>query len=197
MINWNKSAEINECSEVELKARFDEFPSSRKKIVTVCDMCGKERILNIWSYKDLCQMCANNTESHKSSVSKAMIDYYSDHEKRAAQSIRSFERLSDPDELDRVKECMSKTMLKYWSDDEHIEEQSIRMSELWKTDEYKKNRAEAHKKQIGGNDIVNHHVAYDFYRPEAFIVKITRSVHSMIHHIPGVGIHERSYSLID
>jgi hypothetical protein len=51
--------------------------------------------------------------------------------------------------------------------------------------------------QKGGNDIIGHHVAYDFDRPEAFVVDVARTFHGQIHNPKGQGVHERGYSLID
>jgi len=48
-----------------------------------------------------------------------------------------------------------------------------------------------------GLEICGHHIAYDFDRPEAFVVHITRSFHSSIHHPKGQPITEHGYSLID
>ena len=49
-----------------------------------------------------------------------------------------------------------------------------------------------------GNVIVNHHIAYDFNRPEAMTVNITSRFHSSIHHPKGLQIGVgRGYSLID
>ena len=49
----------------------------------------------------------------------------------------------------------------------------------------------------GGQDMIWHHVAYDFLRSEALKVKITRKFHGKIHSPKGIGIHQRGYSLID
>ena len=53
------------------------------------------------------------------------------------------------------------------------------------------------KKMRGGNDICDHHVAYDFLRPKALIVRITRSFHGQIHHPKGCKFGTYGYSLID
>ena len=52
-------------------------------------------------------------------------------------------------------------------------------------------------KMAGGDDIVGHYVAYDFGRPEALIVKVTRSFHGQIHNPEGCKFGTRGYSLID
>ena len=57
MIDWNKSAELNDKSIDWLKKRFDRFPGSQFKIVAVCDGCGTERILNFFNYNHLCRKC--------------------------------------------------------------------------------------------------------------------------------------------
>ena len=55
----------------------------------------------------------------------------------------------------------------------------------------------ASERKRGGNDLVWHHVSYDFGRPNALRVRITRKFHAKIHNPKGLGIHQRGYSFID
>ena len=59
MIDWKKSAELNKCTIRELKAYFQRFNQSHKKVVVVCKQCDKERISR---FRDvgvtkLCRLC--------------------------------------------------------------------------------------------------------------------------------------------
>ena len=49
----------------------------------------------------------------------------------------------------------------------------------------------------GGIDLVWHHISYDFGRPDALRVRITRKFHASIHHPKGIQYTKRGYSLID
>ena len=59
MIDWQKSAKINNCSIDKLKTRFERFPESNKRIIAICDNpeCKKERELYFYAYRDLCRTC--------------------------------------------------------------------------------------------------------------------------------------------
>lgn len=57
MIDWNKSAELNESTVDQLKSRFERFPASGKMIVSVCNGCGKIRTCRFVDYCDLCSIC--------------------------------------------------------------------------------------------------------------------------------------------
>lgn len=94
MIDWDKSAELNKMSVEKLRARFEKYPSSEKRIVSVCDECGAEREGYIVSYRDLCGSCAQkkyfkDTPNAASNHSKAMLKYYEDPKHREAAAKRS------------------------------------------------------------------------------------------------------------
>lgn len=57
MIDYEKSAKLNNTSVEKLRNRFIKFPQSNKKIVAICDECGKERELCFCDYGDLCKSC--------------------------------------------------------------------------------------------------------------------------------------------
>lgn len=108
----------------------------------------------------------------------------------------------------KVRKIRSKGLIQYFIDNpEAIEINRLREIEQFANQkardemlEIMKN-SEAHElsveKQIGGNDLVDHHVAYDFGRPDALIVKVTRKFHGQIHHPKGIPLTVRGYSLID
>jgi hypothetical protein len=54
-----------------------------------------------------------------------------------------------------------------------------------------------HSRNQSGDDLVWHHIAYDFGRPEALRVRITRKFHGQIHKPKGIPISKRGYLLID
>ena len=57
MINWNKSAELNNTTIDEIKAYCDKYPKCSKKIIVNCNNCGKEREIKKSKYRDLCKSC--------------------------------------------------------------------------------------------------------------------------------------------
>ena len=169
MIDWDKSAKLNKMSEGDLKARFDRFPKSAKKIVSICDNCDEEREVCFYAYHDLCNKCSVSDPESRKKISDRAIERCANPEYRKQMSERSLEQWSDP----IVRDAMSE-----------IKRNS---------DPTKKNA----RKQIGGNDLCCHHIAYDFKDSEALIVRITRKFHSSIHHPKGIQLTERGYSLID
>ena len=50
---------------------------SHKKVYSICDKCGKGRILKFKDYRDLCKSCAGKgrifTKEHKQKISKSKI----------------------------------------------------------------------------------------------------------------------------
>lgn len=59
MIDWNKSAKLHDMKVDELKAYFEKFPKSQRKIMAICDDCNKKRCLQYRSYHNLCLTCSN------------------------------------------------------------------------------------------------------------------------------------------
>ena len=57
--------------------------------------------------------------------------------------------------------------------------------------------SDAAEKMKGGNDVVGHHVAYDFLNPNKLVVNITRTCHGKIHPPTGCRFGVYGYSLID
>lgn len=166
MIDWKTSAELNDCTVEWLKDRFIKYPKSQKRIVMICEGCGKERITVSHQYRDLCPKCARNLPEARAQNSRTRNEFFKNHPE-ARESARLI-------------------AIKQWSD--HAARD--RMSEIL-------NNSSAVDKTRGGNDIVGHHVAYDFLRPKALIVRITRTFHGMIHHPKGCKFGTYGYSLID
>lgn len=59
MINWTKSAELNNITVDDLKSWFEKYPESHKKIIAICDnvVCARERIVSFRDYRSLCYVC--------------------------------------------------------------------------------------------------------------------------------------------
>lgn len=127
------------------------------------------------------------TQKSRDAVSKKAIEVWGNPEFRKRMSDIAIERCADSE----VRRRMSDIEIQYYIDNP---EARNKMSEIAKNSD---NVKAAHKKQIGGNDLVWHHVAYDFGRPDALRVRITRSFHSSIHHPPGIQFSVHGYSLID
>ena len=64
MIDYKESAKLNGCTVSELKDRFSRFPKSAKKVVAICENCGKIRILKKQNYRDLCFICNNKDKTY-------------------------------------------------------------------------------------------------------------------------------------
>ena len=63
MIDWEKSAELNNTTIEKLQKRFKKFPKSNKLIIRICDECGKiDKIkfveYNKVKYFNLCRSCS-------------------------------------------------------------------------------------------------------------------------------------------
>jgi len=79
MINWVKSAELNNCTVDTLKSWFERYPGSNKKIIRICDICGEEREIYFEHYCNLCVKCSNTNRSpeYRKALSDAAIKRYS------------------------------------------------------------------------------------------------------------------------
>jgi hypothetical protein len=58
MIDWAKSAELNNKTIIELKLYLERFPRSNKKICRICDICGRIKWLSYSDYVDVCRLCS-------------------------------------------------------------------------------------------------------------------------------------------
>lgn len=203
MIDWIKSAELNRMSIDKLKLWFKKYISSNKDVVVICETCGNERVIgkhnyNTLMYPELCSGCSQKLihgtpEAREKSSTQATQNYINDPTLGARNSEgQKLAYKNDPNIQDRRTESLRNL---------YVNDDSLRVvrSELL-TKAHKDHHASwdlASEQMRGGNDIIDHHVAYDFLRPEALRVKVTRKFHGAIHHPPGIGIHVRGYSLID
>lgn len=57
---------------IDIEATFKEFgynpddlrPQSHKKVIVICDKCGKERVVRLGNYRDLCLSCGHSGEKN-------------------------------------------------------------------------------------------------------------------------------------
>jgi hypothetical protein len=176
MIEWKKSAELNNCTVDELKKHFKRFPGSEKKIVAICDGCEKERILNQHNYKKLCLKCKMNTGD--------MINM--NRERGIGNDYALGNKLSPETRMKMsiIKKCHKPTFTGPHTDESNEKNRQSNLKRYTEMDDPKQ-------------QIVGHHIAYDFDRPDAFVVQMTRSFHAKIHNPKGQKISEHGYSLID
>jgi len=207
MIDWNKSAKLNNITVDDLKEYFDRFPGSHKRIIAICecDCCEhKEREISFGAYTDLCRSCSQK-KSHRTTESKAIQSkasnkmYYDDPtiKERISSGLKRIHKI-DP----TIAQRMSESHKKRYEDPEErrktgeagkiardkdpdiVRRQMISIKkthndhpELWKTEAMK----HSSDKQRGGNDIVRHHYIYDHNDLSKYTTKMTRSKHTKIH----------------
>ena len=188
-INWEQSAELNNMTVDGLKARFERFPRSAKKVVAVCDSGNNclDRIIPYYAYRDLCNSCSK-------------IRRYEDPNERRKTGEANKKRYEDPDERIKTGESVKKahrddpTLSQRLSDGQKKSYQDDKTRAKRQRDSQR-----AHYTEMidPGLEICSHHVAYDFARPEALTVDVTRRFHGSIHNPKGTQRHLRGYSLID
>jgi hypothetical protein len=67
MIDWNKSAELNNCTMGYLKKRYDNISETNWLISGICDSCKSIITERKIDYSDICLKCKNlNTKKPKS-----------------------------------------------------------------------------------------------------------------------------------
>lgn len=206
MIDWKLSAELNITTEGELRVRFVRYPQSNKKVVAVCDGCGKVRTVNYSRYFKLCHKCSSMTPESRKANSLRCIARFSDPVERELARLRAIARFSDPaarkqmsdskkqyfiDNPDAGKEQSAKLVMYYEDNPEAREAARLRGVEQFCTQESRDNLSETLKKsearkaqaekQVGGNDIVGHHMIYDHSDLTKNVIPMTRSMHTRLH----------------
>lgn len=131
------------------------------------------------------QFYIDHPEAREAAIIKS-IKFSSTKEFREYARLRAIKQFSDP----LAREVIRDKMIEYWSDQSKRDAFSIVKLNSIAT-------KEASKKQKGGNDLVCHHVAYDFNDTNALRVRISRKAHSTIHHPKGMQFSKHGYSLID
>ena len=192
MIDWVRSAGINNTTVEELKEYFKRYPKSNKRVWRICDgiNCDDEREVTFHAITNLCGKCSKNTPKYLNLRSKLSIQYridnpnagnehskyltqwYIDHpEEREARRLESNDQWDDQN----AKDEQSKRKIEYYSDPTNRDAQSNRITNSESA------KAE-HERQQGGNDIVKHHYIYDHSDLSKYTMKITRAKHTQIHH---------------
>ena len=205
MIDWNKSAKLNNCTVEYLMDRFKKFPHSAKRIITICEICNEEREISFYQYRDLCYSCAHSTPMFLARNAVMWQEYWSDQDHKDEQAERRIEYFKDPkncEEMSRlVKQYFidnpeagkahSEWMKEYCKDPKVLKAMSDRMKEYCTDPDVRKAMSETiknsdackaeHERQFGGHDIVKHHFIYDHNNPKNHTVEITRSQHTGHH----------------
>ena len=123
MIDFIKSAELNNMSVDDLKIRFKKYPRSGKVVWCVCNICGRGRYLRFCDCHDMCHRCANSTIEKREKNSKQKTEYWETHpELRDDMSIRMLNCWSDPE----WRENNRNKLKQWWAVPGHKEEASIR-----------------------------------------------------------------------
>lgn len=209
MIDWKMSAELNDVGEDELRARFVRFPHSNKRVIAICDVCGKERIIKWQDYRVLCNKCAVNTpEAIEANRSRA-TEYFADQavRKNVSETRKRYIR-EHPDSMDTINlghdiHFLDPAARKDASDAKkryHIDNPEAGREHSDRLVLYYKNNPEARKKisdgmknsdavkaasrkQIGGHDVVGHHMIYDHSDLSKNVMPLTRSMHARLHQL--------------
>ena len=124
MIDYEKSAILNGMGEDELKAYFEKYPGSGKKIIAICEMCERERILTFQLYSDLCHKCAMKRPEVREAARLKTIKQYATREACDAQSERLKKFYGDHPEVIDEK---SKNQIKYHIDHPEIAKEHSEM----------------------------------------------------------------------
>ena len=124
MIDHEKSATLNDFTMDEMIDYLDMYPKTRKFIVSVCDECGKERIVRAFNYHGLCGSCSSsrrwNDPNERKEQSKRVVGYFSDQSNRDHMSEVQKNRWIS---LDERKIASDKT-IDWFKDPQHREEAS-------------------------------------------------------------------------
>ena len=113
-------------------------PKSDKKIVAVCNNCGKVRIVQKKAYRDLCHLCSLKTDEHRRKLSESITETLKDPEVRKKISNSAIKRWKDPEERKKQRE----NAIKRWEDPEFHEKISEKVIEQWKNPGYRKKVSE-------------------------------------------------------
>ena len=158
-------------------------PKSHKPIIAACDGCGKVRVLRMGDYHDLCKSCVQlkryEDPIERERTSKVQKKSYQDDPTRAKRQGESIHKAHQNDSAIAGK--IGDSVRKAHVDDPTIGQQ----------------KSKSQKKRYGNMEDPGLEIAYDFARPEALTVEVTRRFHGSIHNPKGLQRHKRGYSLID
>ena len=188
MIDWNASAELNDCTVECLKDRFERFPKSHKKVVAVCDGGGNARHLAWSDYNGMCHLCSKRTSEAREASRLKTVEQFLDPAMREAARLRTIEQFSDQ----CVRDDVSKRSIEQWSDPIMRAKMSVIKKQFFIDNPAAgKEQSERLKKSVaiealaekfrGGNDIVMHHYLYDDADLSKHTMPMTRSDHGKMH----------------
>ena len=141
MIDWKRTAKLNNCSIKELKDRFKRFPNSNKYIIAICDnlQCKKERKIKYQDYRDLCHKCAVNTQEYSINRSKLTKKYWEDPKNHKEASERTIQYYIDHPE---ARENAAKITTEYFKDPKNREKAAKITTEYFKDPKNRKDQSE-------------------------------------------------------
>ena len=169
MIDWEKSAELNDMSVDALKLWFDKYPQSNKKVIRICNSCGEERKIYFYAYCDLCLECANIVSERCAAISEGLLN--SDEVKAFAKKRRGVPR--SPETCAKISKAKAGVPQPPFSS-----EHCTAISEGLLNSDVMKAQIESMR---GGHDIVWHHWLYDHADLSKYTMPMTRSEHTSMH----------------
>lgn len=109
MIDWNKSAKINNCTIDELKEEFKIYINSGKKVWRICDNCGDERDVSFQNCGNLCDDCSRSSPKNRKLISEGLKKAYKDDPTLAKRhSDATKKRYKDPEEREKTRKAALK-----------------------------------------------------------------------------------------
>ena len=210
MIDYEKSAELNECTVEELKARFERFPSSRARIIAKCMGCDLEREIYFYAYREMCSICVRNTPEYREASSKRTMKRFKDNPNAGAEHSRTMIKYFKlHPEIGRnhaekrkqyykthpeAREWTSKERTMYYiSHPEARVAASVKTTKQFAKQSTRNEHSsilknsvaarDAADKMIGGDDIVRHHYVYDHSDLSKYTVRMSRTEHSRLHRL--------------
>lgn len=117
MIDYEKSAELNGMEVEELKVYFEKYPGSGKRVIVICDNCGKIRNVTFQNYSPLCHKCANGTPEMVEAKRIRGIEQYSTQEACDEQAKRLKQyHIDNPGSVEK----MSKDRIQYYEENPEV-----------------------------------------------------------------------------
>jgi hypothetical protein len=157
-INYQKSAELNNCSIPNLKVWFTNYPKSHKQIIAICNICKKERKIIFSGYRKICKKCVMNTPEMKKSNSDRVTKHHSNPEYRKEQSNKLIQYyINNPEKRKEISKIRKNSKAVKIVNEKRFE------------------------KQRGGEDLVRHHYIYDHNDLSKYTTLMTRSKHTQLH----------------
>lgn len=190
MIDLRKSAELNNMEPIDLYARFKKFPGSNKRVIRVCDNCGREDEVIYNNHPDLCRTCTTKKAREDDPtivqrISETTFKRFEDPLEREKTSIGVKKaHVDDP----TISERQSKAQKKSYQDDPTRSPRQIKNIKKTHLDNPSIGQriGEAMSKHYAemddpGQEIVNHHYLYDHDDLSLNTVKMVRSDHGKLH----------------